>query len=33
MGWKYRNGRGYFYKSERQGGRVTSTYFGADLAA
>jgi hypothetical protein len=27
MGWKYRNGRAYYYKSERQGGRGTSTYF------
>jgi hypothetical protein len=33
MGWKSRNGRAYYYKSERQGGRVTSTYFGAGLPA
>jgi hypothetical protein len=29
MGWKLINGRRYFYKSEREGGRVKSTYFGA----
>jgi hypothetical protein len=29
MGWKTINGRRYFYKSEREGGRVKSTYFGA----
>jgi hypothetical protein len=29
MGWKWINGRRYFYKSEREGGRVKSTYFGA----
>jgi hypothetical protein len=29
MGWKYINGRRYFYRSERRGGRVKSTYFGA----
>jgi hypothetical protein len=29
MGWKTINGRRYFYKSERQGGRVKTTYFGA----
>jgi hypothetical protein len=29
MGWKMINGRRYFYKSEREGGRVKSTYFGA----
>jgi hypothetical protein len=29
MGWKSINGRRYFYKSEREGGRVKSTYFGA----
>src|SRR5262245_24100004 len=29
MGWKTINGRRYFYKSERAGGRVKSTYFGA----
>src|SRR5262245_25045662 len=29
MGWKRINGRRYFYKSERQGGRVKTTYFGA----
>ena len=28
MGWKTINGRRYFYKSEREGGRVKSTYFG-----
>ena len=29
MGWKTINGRRYYYKSERAGGRVRSTYFGA----
>jgi hypothetical protein len=29
MGWKTINGRRYYYKSERAGGRVKSTYFGA----
>src|SRR5262245_8600525 len=29
MGWKRINGRRYFYKSERQGGRVKTAYFGA----
>jgi hypothetical protein len=29
MGWKTINGRRYFYKSEREGGRVRSVYFGA----
>jgi hypothetical protein len=29
MAWKLINGRRYFYKSEREGGRVKSTYFGA----
>jgi hypothetical protein len=29
MGWKTINGRRYFYKSERAGGRVKTTYFGA----
>jgi hypothetical protein len=29
MGWKTINGRRYFYKSERAGGRVRSVYFGA----
>jgi hypothetical protein len=28
MGWKTINGRSYFYKSERDGGRVKTTYFG-----
>jgi hypothetical protein len=28
MGWKTINGRRYFYKSEREGGRVRSVYFG-----
>jgi hypothetical protein len=28
MGWKTINGRRYYYKSERDGGRVKSTYFG-----
>ena len=29
MAWKTINGRRYYYKSERDGGRVRSTYFGA----
>jgi hypothetical protein len=29
MGWKTINGRRYYYKSEREGGRVKSTYFGS----
>jgi hypothetical protein len=29
MGWKQINGRRYYYKSERDGARVKSTYFGA----
>jgi hypothetical protein len=29
MAWKTINGRRYYYKSERAGGRVKSTYFGA----
>jgi hypothetical protein len=29
MGWKTINGRRYFYKLEREGDRVKSTYFGA----
>jgi hypothetical protein len=29
MAWKTINGRRYYYKSERVGGRVKSTYFGA----
>src|SRR5262245_22367252 len=29
MGWKTINGRRYFYKSEREGGRVRSVYIGA----
>ena len=29
MGWKTINGRRYYYKSEREGGRVKTTYFGA----
>jgi hypothetical protein len=29
MGWKTINGHRYFYKLEREGGRVKSTYFGA----
>jgi hypothetical protein len=28
MAWKTINGRRYYYKSERVGGRVKSTYFG-----
>ena len=29
MGWKTINGRRYYYKSEREGGRVKTTYSGA----
>jgi hypothetical protein len=29
MGWKQINGRQYYYKSERVGGRVQSTYYGS----
>ena len=29
MGWKTINGRRYYHKSERDGGRVKTTYFGA----
>ena len=29
MAWKTINGRRYYYKSERAGGRVKSIYFGA----
>jgi len=29
MGWKTINGRRYYYRSERRGGRVRTTYFGA----
>jgi hypothetical protein len=29
MGWKSINGHKYYYKLEREGGRVKSTYFGA----
>jgi hypothetical protein len=29
MAWKTINGRRYYYQSERAGGRVKSTYFGA----
>jgi hypothetical protein len=29
MGWKTINGHRYYYKSERDGGRVKTTYFGA----
>lgn len=29
MGWKTINGRRYYYKSEREGGRVKTTHFGA----
>ncbi len=29
MGWKTINGRRYYYKSKRVGGRVESRYFGA----
>jgi hypothetical protein len=32
MGWKTINGRRYYYKSEREGGRVKSTNFGAGEA-
>src|SRR5689334_23783428 len=37
MGWEYRKGKPYYYRKERQGNRVVSTYFGtgdrADLFA
>jgi hypothetical protein len=29
MGWKWINGRRYYYRSERERGRVKSVYFGA----
>jgi hypothetical protein len=29
MGWKTINGHRYYYKSEREGGLVKTTYFGA----
>jgi hypothetical protein len=29
MGWKFINGHKYYYKQERERGRVKSTYFGA----
>jgi hypothetical protein len=29
MGWKTIDGRRYYYKSEREGGRIKTTYFGA----
>jgi hypothetical protein len=29
MAWKTINGRRYYYKSEREGNKVKSTYFGA----
>jgi hypothetical protein len=29
MGWKTINGRRYYFKSKREGGRVKTTYFGA----
>ena len=29
MGWKTINGHRYYYKSERDGGRVRTVYFGA----
>jgi hypothetical protein len=29
MGWKTINGRRYYYKSERDGGRIKTTYIGA----
>jgi hypothetical protein len=32
MGWKTINGRRYYYKSERVGDRVETTYFGAGEA-
>ncbi len=32
MGWKTINGHRYYYKSERDGGRVKTTYFGAGEA-
>src|SRR5262245_21499929 len=33
MGWKIINGRRYFYKSERDGGRVRTTYYGGGESA
>jgi hypothetical protein len=32
MGWKTINGRRYYYKAERSGGKVKSTYLGAGEA-
>ena len=29
MGWKYINGREYYYRCEREDGQVTTTYLGA----
>jgi len=29
MGWKRINGREYYYKSERVGGQIKSTYYGS----
>ena len=29
MGWEYRNGRRYYYRKKRRGGRVVSEYCGA----
>ena len=29
MGWKTINGRRYFHKTEREGGRIKTTYCGA----
>jgi hypothetical protein len=28
VGWKYINGHGYYYRCEREGGRVETTYLG-----
>jgi hypothetical protein len=28
VGWKYINGREYYYRCEREGGQVTTTYLG-----
>ena len=33
MGWKWISGRGYYYKSVREGGRVRSQYYGTGLTA
>jgi hypothetical protein len=33
MGWKQINGDEYYYRSEREGGRVTTTYVGSGIAA